>query len=183
MSMSFDMDALPLAWAATAGLAQNQCYPQMLVDDPTFAILNTDPSVNRANIDLWKSPPSAALINGRTPPFTRKRDLGIVGFGAGEFDVLVEDPARNVSRVPTLKEMEEMVQEDLKLRREKEKREDEIRGLLAGARRDLGLNEETASRTIPARVEAEATSVAALPEFEVLFQLFKLLMGREVGEF
>ncbi|KAK4210755.1 glycosyl hydrolases family 18-domain-containing protein [Rhypophila decipiens] len=168
MSMSFDMDGLPLAQAATAGLAQNECYPRDLVDDPTFAILNTDLSVNRANINLWKVPPTPALIGNRQPNFpVRRRDVGILGFGGEMFDVLVEDPARNVSRVPSPKEMEELVEADLRLRERRENKEDEVRELLAGARRELGLDDEdtVSSRTVPAMVEAEATG---LPDVEVV---------------
>lgn len=163
MSMSFDMDDLPLAQAATAGLAQNECYPKMLVDDPTFAILGSDRSANKANVPLWAVAPTAALINGRSPPFpvTKKRGLegvggGVVGFGMGGFDLLVEDRERNVSRVPSEQEMEEIVEDQLR----KRVQEEEIRELLAKGRRELGLDEETATRTAPARVEAEATPAA-----------------------
>lgn len=45
MSMDFDMEDLPLAQARTEGLAQNECYPKDLIGDPTFALLNTDPTV------------------------------------------------------------------------------------------------------------------------------------------
>ena len=59
------------------GLSANECYPQQLVNDPGFALLNRDPYVenrNGANTALWKVGPTPQLINGRTPPF-RKRDL------------------------------------------------------------------------------------------------------------
>ena len=73
MSMSFDMDGVPPG----NGLSANECYPQQLVNDPSFALLNRDPYVrnrNGANIALWAVAPTPELINGRTPPF-RKRDL------------------------------------------------------------------------------------------------------------
>lgn len=83
MSMSFDMDGLPLAERATAGLAENECYPKVLINDPGFALLNSDPYLRGqrgANKGLWAGEPSQALINGRSPPFppSRKRDLSDV---------------------------------------------------------------------------------------------------------
>ena len=97
------MDGLPLADAATAGLAQNQCYPQVLVNDPSFALLNSDPYflTHPGPDPRWANPPDAALINNRAPPFpNRKRDLPYL------------DPAMfvldngNVSRRPTPEELE-----------------------------------------------------------------------------
>lgn len=103
MSMSFDMDGLPLAQAATAGLAQNECYPQVLVNDPSFALINSDPYFlsHQGPDPRWANPPDAALINNRAPPFpARKRDLSYL------------DPAMfvldngTVSRRPTPEELE-----------------------------------------------------------------------------
>ena len=75
MSMSFDMDALPLAQRGDNGLSANECYPQVLVNDPSFALLNRDPYVLRNGVNvIWAVGPTPQLINGRTPPF-RKRDL------------------------------------------------------------------------------------------------------------
>jgi len=73
------MDDLPLAQAATAGLAQNECDSRELVDNPTFALLNTDPTViaNWArNVVLWAVAPSAQLTAGKTRPFNR-RSVGL----------------------------------------------------------------------------------------------------------
>ena len=73
--MSFDMDDVPLAQERDDGLSANECYPQELVNDPSFALLNRDPYVIRHGLNpLWAAPPTAQLINGRTPPF-RKRDI------------------------------------------------------------------------------------------------------------
>ena len=75
MSMSFDMDDVPLMQSQDDGLSANECYPQELENDPSFALLNRDPYVIRHGINpLWAAPPTAQLINGRTPPF-RKRDI------------------------------------------------------------------------------------------------------------
>lgn len=75
MSMSFDMAGLPLNQQHDDGLSANQCYPQELVDEPSFALLNRDPYVIRNGINVqWAVGPTPLLINGRTPPF-RKRDL------------------------------------------------------------------------------------------------------------
>ena len=75
MSMSFDMDDVPLAQERDDGLSANECYPQELVNDPSFALLNRDPYVIRNGVNaLWAVGPTPQLINGRTPPF-RKRDL------------------------------------------------------------------------------------------------------------
>ena len=72
--MSFDMDDLPLAQGRD-GLSANECYPQQLVNDPSFALLNRDPYVIRNGVNaLWAVPPTPQLINGRNPPF-RRRDL------------------------------------------------------------------------------------------------------------
>ena len=75
MSISFDMGNLPTAQLSDDGLSVNECYPQMLVDDPSFALLNRDPYVKKNGVNaLWAAAPSPGLINGRTPPF-RKRDI------------------------------------------------------------------------------------------------------------
>ena len=75
MSISFDMEDLPLAQERDNGLSANQCYPQVLVDDPSFALLNRDPYVIRHGVNaLWAAGPSPQLINNRNPPF-RKRDI------------------------------------------------------------------------------------------------------------
>lgn len=98
------MDDLPLAQDKTAGLAQNECYPKVLIDDPSFALINSDPyfKINKRKPDpRWANAPDAALIQGRTPSFRhrRKRDLSYL------------DPAifvfnnGNVSREPTQEEL------------------------------------------------------------------------------
>ena len=75
MSMSFDMDDVPLIQERDNGLSANECYPQELVNDPSFALLNRDPYVIRNGVNaLWAVGPTPQLINGRNPPF-RKRDL------------------------------------------------------------------------------------------------------------
>ena len=75
MSMSFEMEDLPLIQAGDYGLSVNECYPKELVDDPSFALLNRDPYVVRHGVNaLWAAGPSPQLINGRNPPF-RKRDI------------------------------------------------------------------------------------------------------------
>lgn len=75
MSISFDMEDLPIAQQRDNGLSANQCYPQELVNEPSFAHLNRDPYVIRHDADaLWAAGPTPLLINGRNPPF-RKRDI------------------------------------------------------------------------------------------------------------
>lgn len=75
MSISFDMEDLPIAQERDNGLSANQCYPQELVNEPSFALLNRDPYVIRHDADaLWAAGPTPQLINGRNPPF-RKRDI------------------------------------------------------------------------------------------------------------
>ena len=76
MSMSFpEDDSQPLAQLQQDGLVANECYPQMLVNDPSFAILNSDPYFLRnartpyaAFADNHIDP---NLINGRTAPFPK----------------------------------------------------------------------------------------------------------------
>ena len=77
MSLAFDDDGAPLSQIQDDGLSANECYPQMLVNDPSFALVNRDPYFRKngraPNLD-FANPPSAQLINGRSPPF-RKRDI------------------------------------------------------------------------------------------------------------
>ncbi|KAL9600779.1 MAG: hypothetical protein Q9179_003092 [Wetmoreana sp. 5 TL-2023] len=75
MSISFEMDDLPITQEQDDGLSANECYPQVLENDPSFALLNRDPYVIRNGVNaLWAAPPTPQLINGRNPPF-RKRDI------------------------------------------------------------------------------------------------------------
>lgn len=75
MSLSIDMVGLDPAQVLDHGLSANECYPKVLVDDPSFALLNRDPyCVKHGANALWAAPPTAQLINGKTPPF-RKRDI------------------------------------------------------------------------------------------------------------
>ena len=75
MSMSFITDDLPIAQERDNGLSANECYPQVLENDPSFALLNRDLYVIRHGANgLWAAPPTPQLINGRNPPF-RKRDI------------------------------------------------------------------------------------------------------------
>ncbi|KAL8836526.1 MAG: hypothetical protein Q9170_002881 [Blastenia crenularia] len=96
MSMSFD-DGAPLAQQRDLGLSANECYPKELIDDPGFALLNTDPYVraNRANAAGWALPPSAQLISGRTPP-NRRRDLS--GLDPNEFILEENNSSRRLSQ-------------------------------------------------------------------------------------
>lgn len=74
MDMDFDMDDVPLAKLRDDGLSDNECYPKMLVDDPTFAILNEDDYFRRNNRKFdpqFGKPPSDALTKGKTPPFPK----------------------------------------------------------------------------------------------------------------
>ena len=88
MSMSFDMGNLPAAQLPDDGLSANECYPQMLENDPSFALLNRDPYVKRNGVNaLWAAAPSPQLIDGRNPPF-RKRD---VSYGNPDEYVLEEN--------------------------------------------------------------------------------------------
>ena len=77
MSMSFDMDDVPLIQIQDDGLSANECYPRELVNDPSFALLNRDPYVVQRGVNpLWRNNPPASLINGRTAPFPiAKRDI------------------------------------------------------------------------------------------------------------
>lgn len=104
--MSFDMDALPLAQKSTAGLAQNECYPEILINDPSFALINSDPYFlpNRRPDPRWANAPDPTLINGRAPPFPRqrKRDLSYLDPALFVFE------NDTMSRKPTRKELEEV---------------------------------------------------------------------------
>lgn len=107
MFMSFDNDDVPLAQEKTAGLAQNECYPRVLIDDPTFALLNSDPyfkANSRAPDARWADSPDPALINGRAPPFppAQKRDLSYL-----DPEMFIFDNG-TVSRKPTPEELEEV---------------------------------------------------------------------------
>lgn len=42
MSISFDMRNVSTARERDNGLSANECYPQMLRNDPSFALLNND---------------------------------------------------------------------------------------------------------------------------------------------
>ncbi|KAL9622394.1 MAG: hypothetical protein Q9160_003238 [Pyrenula sp. 1 TL-2023] len=105
MSMSFDMDDLPIVQVRTAGLSQNECYPQMLINNPGFALLNEDPYFrNHPGPDLaWGNPPGPQLVAGRNPPF--KRDLSNLGQAMAVFDNCT------TSRKPTAEEMNALVEE------------------------------------------------------------------------
>lgn len=130
MSMSFDMDDVPLQQLRTAGLAENECYPKMLIDDPTFALLMTDRSaVGSPNNGLWPSPPSAQLIGNRSPPFSKRGLLD-------PYEYLID--TGNESRVPTAGEMEELADEMVRVKR----RDDELRSLLEDARESLDMGGE-----------------------------------------
>lgn len=76
MHMDFDMDDVPLADLRDDGLTANQCYPKMLVDDPTFALLNEDNYFIRHGRTPYNFAvaPSQQIINGQTQPY-HKRDL------------------------------------------------------------------------------------------------------------
>ena len=105
MSMDFEMDALPMAQARDDGLSANECYPQMLVNDPSFALLNEDTYFarnGRTPDPRWANPPDAQLIAGRNPPF-RKRDVAYLN--ANEF--FLENS--NSSRRLTQEELDEVV--------------------------------------------------------------------------
>lgn len=70
------MEDVPLAQLRDDGLSANECYPQELVNDPTFALLDNDNYFARNNraAGNWRQGPTAQQINGRTAPFG-KRDL------------------------------------------------------------------------------------------------------------
>jgi hypothetical protein len=169
MSMSFDMDDVPLQQRQTAGLAQNECYPKMLIDDPTFALLMTDPSaVGNPNNGLWPSTPSANLIGNRSPPFNKRGLLD-------PYEYLID--AGNESRVPTAEEMQDLADEMVRVNR----RDEELRLLLEDARGSLNVGGEVAclddecatqirrpwrtesvpEMTAPASVEAAITAPSA----------------------
>jgi hypothetical protein len=79
MSMGFDMDNVPLSQLADDGFDSNECYPRMLVNDPTFAILNGDSYFarhGRAPDLQFANAPSPALTNGQNPPFGKRSLIG-----------------------------------------------------------------------------------------------------------
>jgi hypothetical protein len=104
MHMDFDMDGLPLiiARANDDGLSANQCYPQMLVNDPTFALLNEDNYFRRNGRTPYNFAvaPSQQLINGQVQPY-HKRDVD-------EQDQLAWDDG-NSSRPLTRPELEHFI--------------------------------------------------------------------------
>jgi hypothetical protein len=74
MSMSFpEDDDMPLALQQQDGLVANECYPQMLINDPSFAILNNDPyfvrNARTPDARFASGTIDPTLINGRSPPF------------------------------------------------------------------------------------------------------------------
>lgn len=88
------MGGVPLMQMRDDGLSANECYPQMLINDPTFAILNGDSyfaSHGRAFEPRFGAAPDPNLIAGRNPPF-RKRDVSYLG----PHEFVLED--RNSSR-------------------------------------------------------------------------------------
>lgn len=74
MKLNFEMEDVPLAQLRDDGLSANECYPKELVDDPTFALLDTDNYFVRhgPRAHDWSQPPSAQLINGRSPPYGKR---------------------------------------------------------------------------------------------------------------
>ena len=76
MKMEFDMDDIPLIQLQDDGLSANECYPQMLVNDPTFALLNNDNyfARNGRAAGNWVNPPTAAQTGGNTPPFGKRSE-------------------------------------------------------------------------------------------------------------
>lgn len=72
--MEFEMDDVPLAQLQDDGLSANECYPQQLVNDPTFAILNSDNYFIRNNRQPYNfmTTPTLQMTQGQNPPF-RKR--------------------------------------------------------------------------------------------------------------
>lgn len=74
MSLAFNMEAVPLSQLQDDGLSANECYPQTLVNDPTFALLNSDNYFVRNNRapGSWAQPPTPAQINGRNPPYPKR---------------------------------------------------------------------------------------------------------------
>lgn len=79
MSMDFEMEDVALAQLKDDGLSANECYPQQLVNDPTFAILNEDlyfARNGRAYDPQFGGPIPQALIGNQSPPF--KRDLQLL---------------------------------------------------------------------------------------------------------
>lgn len=115
MHMDFEMEDVPLADLRDDGLTVNQCYPKMLVDDPTFAILNEDNYFRRHGRTPYNFAvaPSQQLINGQSPPFN-KRDLN-------EDNQLAWDDG-NSSRPLTRPELESL-NEYLDWQRQEEERE------------------------------------------------------------
>lgn len=107
MSMSFPLDDdQPLAQLNQDGLVANECYPQMLVNDPSFAILNSDPYFLRnarapyaAFADTVIDP---NLINGRTAPYPPPKKGGSALMVRDDFSV----DNLNVSRRLTDEEFE-----------------------------------------------------------------------------
>lgn len=74
--MEFEMENVPLSQLSDDGLSANQCYPQQLVNDPTFAILNEDSYFLRNGRQPYDfmNPPTPQMTQGQNPPF-RKRWL------------------------------------------------------------------------------------------------------------
>ena len=98
------MEGVALAQLRDDGLSANQCYPKMLIDDPTFAILNGDSYFARHGRTFEARFGSAIpgdLIVGKSPPF-RKRDEFVFDIG-------------NSSRRPTPEELEEYVADAIAL--------------------------------------------------------------------
>ena len=113
--MDFVMDDVPLVDLRDDGLTANQCYPKMLVDDPTFALLNEDNYFlrhGRTPYDFAVAP-SQQIINGQTQPY-HKRDLG-------EQDHLAWDDG-NSSRPLTRPELEHFI-DYLSWQKQQEERE------------------------------------------------------------
>ena len=82
MYLDIDLTFMSFGQMLDNVLSDNQCYPQMLVNDPSFALLNEDPYVLSQGVNnnnrLWLVPPTPQLINGRTPP-NRERDIPYLG--------------------------------------------------------------------------------------------------------
>ena len=160
--MTFD-DGEPLAQQADDGLSANECYPKMLIDDPSFALLNDDSYFRRNGHrpdPRWGAPPPANLIAGRNPP-NRKRDISDLNLS----ELILED--RNSSRRLTLEETNDLTdsfatEEHMRLLGEQLEQLEFVECVEGSCATELPPMFPTSAKTEPSVAEVTATTTTSV---------------------
>lgn len=123
-------DDMPLAVLSNDGLTVNECYPQMLINEPGFAVLDTDSYYRRngrtPDLRFGSDTIDPALIAGRSPPFpVARRSLDVPLLDRNDFSF------QNVttSRKLTNEEFEAFIAKELELEDHLRMLEEQLREL------------------------------------------------------